>query len=416
MSKIINQLKKGSILLLGFGAEGRDTLDFLKSRFPNKKIGVADKKQKDIDRAGVRAHFGDDYISSIKEYDVIIKSPGVPFSLIKNKIKNKIITSQTDIFLSKRSFDTIGVTGTKGKSTTCLCIYNILKKQLDKDVYLLGNIGEPVLDYINKEGLFIYELSSFQLQTTTVSPRVAIFLNLFKDHLDQHASFREYINSKVNIFKYQSESDILIYNEDDLRVSELVSKTESKKIPFSSELKISGTPVYLEPILEAAKLFNVKKRIAQDCIDDVDFLPHRMEDCGTYEGVKFINDSAATIPEAVVEAIDSLDGLKTLIAGGVDKGGDYRKLAKKIAKSNVETLILFPDTGEKIKKDLRKITDDLPEIIDSESMNHAVRAAYKKTDNGTCLMSPASSSFNMFSSYKHRGNEFRKYVKKYGKE
>ena len=411
---MLSKLKEKSILILGLGKEGRDTLSFLLSRFPNKKIGVADRKEKSLSRSGVRTHFGEDYLDSIDDYEVIIKSPGIPFELIKNKVENKIVTSQTDIFLSERSSDTIGVTGTKGKSTTCLCIYNILKEELNKNVYLLGNIGEPVLNYMDKNGLFIYELSSFQLQTISRSPHLAVFLNLFKDHLDQHTSFKEYADSKANIFKNQSEKDFLIYNEDDPQILNLIEGVRSKKIPFSSELKISGTPVYLEPIFKTVELFGVSKRKAESYIQNVDFLPHRMESCGSYKGVKFINDSAATIPEAVVEAIDSLEGLKTLITGGVDKGGDYDKLAKKIAQSDIETVILFPDTGSKIKKELEKITDDLPLMVDSESMESAVKIAYQETKSGVCLMSPASSSFNMFSSYKDRGEQFKKYVKKYG--
>ncbi len=413
---MIDSLKNKSVLILGFGREGKDTLSFLQLKFPEKTIGVADRQEKLIKEEGVRTHFGEKYLESLSDYEVIIKSPGIPFDLIKDKVDDKIVTSQTDIFLSERSSYTIGVTGTKGKSTTCLCIYNILKKELDEDVYLLGNIGEPVLNYIDKKGVFVYELSSFQLQTTSRSPHLAVFLNLYKDHLDQHISFEEYAKAKRNIFKHQSESDVLIYNKDDSQVSKLVKDSKSKKIPFDSRCKISGTPIYLEPILKAVELFNVSREDAIKYVEKIDFLPHRMERCGSYNAVEFINDSAATIPEAVVEAIDSLEGLKTLITGGVDKGGDYGKLAKKIAESDIETLILFPDTGEKIKEELKKITDDLPLMIDSDSMEHAVKSAYEKTDQGICLMSPASSSFNMFSSYKDRGDKFKRFVKKYGEK
>ena len=413
---MIDNLKDRSVLILGFGREGKDTLSFLQSRFPGKIIGVADKQKKSIKKENIKTYFGEKYLESLSGYEVIIKSPGVSFDLIKDKVSDKIVTSQTDIFLSERSSDTIGVTGTKGKSTTCLCIYNILKKELDKDVYLLGNIGQPVLNYIDKEGVFVYELSSFQLQTASKSPHLAVFLNLYRDHLDQHVSFEEYVSAKTNIFKHQSKSDILVYNEDDPEVLKLIDKSKSRKIPFDPKYKIPGTPIYLDPILKVAELFNVSRENSVNCVEETDFLPHRMEKCGNYKGIKFINDSAATIPEAAVKAIDSLEDLKTLITGGVDKGGDYDKLAKKIAESGIETLILFPDTGEKIKEELKKITDDLPLIIDSDSMEDAVKSAYEKTNQGSCLMSPASSSFNMFFSYKDRGDKFKKFVKKYGEK
>ncbi len=413
---ILKTLKTEKVLILGFGKEGRDTLSFLRSKFPQKRVGIADVKKKKIEDENVDFYFGEDYLEAIKNFEVIIKSPGIPLALIKDKLNNKTITSQTDIFLSQKASTTIGVTGTKGKSTTCLCIYNILKRELDEDVYLLGNIGEPVLNYMDKEGIFIYELSSFQLATTRKSPHIAIFLNLFRDHLDQHTNFKEYKNAKANIFRRQTESDVLIYNRDDPLVSGMVSEARSQKIAFNSSLKIGDSPVYLEPVLKTVKLFNISKRKAKNQIESIDFLPHRMERCGSYKGIRFINDSAATIPEAAVEAISTTNEIKTLITGGVDKGGDYSKLAKKIAESGIETLILFPDTGIKIEEELRKITTDLPKIINSESMKGAVKAAYERTDSGVCLLSPASSSFNMFSSYKDRGDKFKKYVKKYGQK
>lgn len=411
---MIKKLKNKSILILGLGREGRDSLSFFRKKFPKKKIGVADQERKDLDEKEVKTYFGENYLSAIKDYDVIIKSPGIPFSQIKELTEDKIVTNQTDIFLSKRREDVLGVTGTKGKSTTCLSIYNILKEKSDLDVYLLGNIGEPVLNYMDKEGIFIYELSSFQLQMTRTSPHISVFLNIFKDHLDQHVDFDDYVKSKFNICKFQKESDLLIYNEDDGLISELVKETNSKRIPFDPKEKMLNSAVYLDPILKTCNYFGISRSEAMEVIENIDFLPHRLEVIGTYKGIKFINDSAATIPEASIEAITSTDNAETLITGGVDKGGDYSKLAEKIAESSIKTLILFPDTGKKVKRELEKITEDLPLIIESESMEHAVKKAYKKTSGGVCIMSPASSSFNMFSNYKDRGNQFKKFVKKYG--
>ncbi len=412
---MLKSIKDKSILILGFGREGRDTLSFLQSKFPEKTIGVADQEEKNLNGKSVETYFGKDYLRAIDDYDVVIKSPGVPLSLIRKRSKKKMITSQTDIFLSYRRDDVIGVTGTKGKSTTCLSIYNILKRKSDQNVYLLGNIGEPVLKYLEKEGIFIYELSSFQLETVSCSPHISIFLNIFKDHLDQHDSFREYIDSKFNICKFQKENDLLIYNKEDKIINNLAKNADSQKLSFNPEEKLKNSAVYLEPIIKAVNQFNVSREEAIEVIENINFLPHRLEVVGEYKGVRFINDSAATIPEATIEAIDSLKEVKTLIVGGVDKGGDYNKLAKKIGKSDIKTLILFPETGKKIEEGLKDAKIEFPEIINSESMSDAVSKAYKKTSNGICLMSPASSSFNMFSSYKDRGNQFKKFVIEYGK-
>ncbi|MGM0438868.1 MAG: Mur ligase family protein [Patescibacteria group bacterium] len=414
---MINTLKNNKILILGFGREGRDTLRFLHDRFPNKEIGIADKAEEEIKESGdVKTFFGENYLDAIQDYEIIIKSPGIPFSLIKEFEEEKIITSQTDIFLNIKHEKVIGVTGTKGKSTTCLSIYNILNNKLDKPVYLLGNIGKPVLSFVDKEGFFIYELSSFQLQTANTSPHVAVLLNIFKDHLDQHENFDKYLSSKANITKFQKKEDILIYNKKDQFIKNIAKKSKAKKIKFDPKDRIPNSAVYLQPILKVVSLFGVSEKETIKNINKIDFLPHRLEFVGKYQNISFFNDSAATIPEAAVEAISNVDNLKTLITGGVDKGGDYCLLAEKIIKSDIETLILFPVTGQKIESELKEISNKLPKIIHCNSMEQAVKEAYNNTKFGSCLLSPASSSFNMFSSYKDRGNQFKENVKKYGQK
>ncbi len=412
---MIDQLKEKKILILGFGREGRDTLEFFKRRFPNKKIGIADRKKKEVAQKNVETYFGEGYLDSIKDYEVIIKSPGIPFSLIEKFSDNRVITSQTDIFLKEKRDSVIGVTGTKGKSTTSLLIHNILKKER-KDVYLLGNIGEPVLNFLEKSGIFIYELSSFQLQTTKTSPGIALILNIFKDHLDQHKNFKRYRDSKKNILKFQKTGDKLIYNEKDPIILEMIKSSKADKIAFNPERRIKNSAVYLEPILKTVKLFGVSEKKARKVIKKSSFLPHRMELVGEFREIKFFNDSAATIPEAAAQAVKNTKALKALITGGVDKGGDYDVLAEEIAESGLELLVLFPETGKYVEKKLRKITKNPPKIIYADSMNDAVLNVYENISSGSCLLSPASSSFNMFSSYKDRGDQFKKYVKKYGKQ
>ncbi len=407
-------LKKNSILILGYGREGKDNLSFLRSRFPKKEIGVADRERREVDFKNVRIHFGEDYLDAVEDYDIIIKSPGVPMADLKKFSKTKIITSQTDIFLKLNRGKVVGVTGTKGKSTTCLAIYTVLKEELNEDIYLLGNIGKPVLDFLDKEGIFIYELSSFQLQTTTESPEIALFLNLFRDHLDQHENFKEYINAKENITRFQSISDILIYNKDDESVKKIASRSKAKKIEFDSDERLKKSAVYMDPILKTVELFGVSEKRARKIISKLDFLPHRLEYVGEYEGIDFYDDSAATLPEATIEAIKNLS-VNTLIVGGVDKGGDYRSLASEIVKNGIKNVILFPETGKKIEKHLKNSDLKKIKIFNYSTMEEAVRKSFEITSKkGVCLLSPASSSFNMFSSYKDRGEQFKKYIKKYG--
>ncbi len=412
---MLEALSKKSILILGFGREGRDTLSFLRLRFPKKRIGVADKKDKKIkNNKNLNLFFGDDYLKAVEKYELIIKSPGIPFSKIKKYGQKKIITSQTDIFLKINRDRVVGITGTKGKTTTATLIYDILKKRGIK-AHLLGNMGNPVLGYLDKEGIFIYELSSFQLQTTKSSPKIAIFLNLFTDHLDHHQSFSEYSEAKKNIFRYQKYSDQLIYNGEDKSILKLIKDAKAKKISFDPTERLDNSAVYLKPIEEAVSLFGVSKEEVDSFLKKNFNLPHRLEYVGKFMDIDFYNDSAATIPEATIEAINNLKNLKTLIVGGVGKGGDYKIVAEKIRKSNIENLIIFPETGNKIKEYLKKKKENI-KIIYCEDMEEAVKSCYKKTSSGSCLLSPASSSFNMFSDYKDRGDKFKKFVKKYGEK
>lgn len=412
MENILEKLETNSVLILGFGKEGKDNLRFLRNKFPQKIIGIADKEKVEVEDSRAELYTGDNYLEAVKKYNVIVKSPGIPMAKLE-EFKNKEITSQSDIFLHLAKGKIIGVTGTKGKSTTCLSIYNILKDNGFK-VYLLGNIGEPVLNYLNKEGIFIYELSSFQLQTVTTSPKIAVLLNIFKDHLDQHKNFNEYVNAKKNIFRFQNAKNTLIYNKKDENVLKMIKDASAKKISFDSAKRIKDSAVYLEPILKVVKLFKVGEEKAKKVTNNLNKLPHRLKLIGSYQGIEFYDDSASTIPEAAIEALKNIDNLQTIIIGGVDKGGDYQPLVKKIKKSNIETVILFPETGKKIAR-LLKSEDIFIELV--YSMKKAVKICYKQTAKGkACVLSPASSSFNMFNSYKDRGNKFEKFVKEYGQK
>lgn len=409
---MLKELEKNKILVLGYGEEGKDTLRYLRLKFPKKEIGVADVKEKEIKDSNVKTYFGPNYLNSVEKYQVIIKSPGIPLKKL-DKFKDKKITCQADIFLKLTKGKVIGVTGTKGKSSTCLTIYKILKENGFK-VHLVGNIGQPALSYLDKEAIFIYELSSFQLQTVTKSPEIAIILNIFRDHLDQHKSFSSYLQAKKNILKFQKKDDKLIYNEEDPNVLKLVADSSAQKIPFNPKKRINNSAVYLDPILKTAALFDINKKQALKAIGQTEKLSHRLEFIGEYKKIKFYNDSASTIPEAAVEAIKNISDLDTIIVGGVDKGGDYELLASKINESGIKNVILFPETGKKIKKGLNTGKLNVKEV---SNMEQAVELSYSFTEKyKSCLLSPASSSFNMFKNYKDRGEQFKFYVNKHAKK
>ncbi len=407
---MLSLLKKESILVLGYGEEGQDSFEFLRKNFPKKTIGIADLNIKQINDKNVDLYFGKNYLKAIKKYKVIIKSPGIKQSILEEYKKDKIITNQADIFLSLNKGTVIGVTGTKGKTTTCLALYNLLKTKRE-DVFLVGNIGTPALNFLGKEGIFIYELSSFQLQNVTKSPQIAILLNIFKDHLDHHTDFNDYLSAKKNITRFQKESDILIYNQDDENILKIINKSKAQKISFNPEKRLNQTAVYMDTILKVAPLFNISKNEVLKSIRKLSIISNRMEYCGNFSEINFYNDSAATIPEATIEAIKIIRKIDTIIIGGVDKGGDYRSLSEKLKNSQIRNILLFPETGYKIAKNLNDCQKNIQLV---KSMDEAVCLAYKFTKKGnSCLLSPASSSFNMFLNYKDRGDRFKKAIKKY---
>jgi len=426
----IENLQYKRTLVLGLGQEGFDNLSYLNKNYPQKKVGVAD--QKTFEELGkevknfINQHkekldlfLGSDYLSSLNnDYEVIIKTPGIPFHQIKPLVGSKqILTSQTDLFLNSCPGTIIGVTGTKGKSTTATLLGQIFDRA-GFNVFVVGNIENPALSYIDEareDDIYIYELSSFQLMTVNTSPEVGVLLNIYKDHLDQHSSFEEYVEAKRNITRYQNEDDYLVFNTNNALVKEIASSTKAQKIPFTSQRPKKPFIPFVQPLFKVANLYSISKDVVQGAIDNFQGLPHRLEYVGEVKGIKFYDDSASTIPEAVIYGIDSLGSqLSTLIVGGVDKGGDYEKMVAKIEQSDIKNLILFPDSGHKINA---LVKDNKLKTWLVDSMDKAVEIAFEETDKGkVCLLSPASSSFNMFRNYKHRGNVYKKLVKNYLKE
>lgn len=396
----INELKDKRIVILGFGREGQDTFRFLKKLFPKKKIGIADQK------------FDKNYLRKIKNYDIIIKTPGIPFKVLRRPVLRKI-TTQTEIFFDNCPGMIIGVTGTKGKSTTSYWTYQALKNGGLK-AHLVGNVGKPVLSSLlkaKKDDIFIYELSSHQLYNLKKSPHIAVLLNIYPEHLDYYKSFKEYASSKANIAKYQTKNDYLIYNFKDPLVAKIAKKSNAKKIPIQGK--------YYE--LNRAAAEAVAKIFKVPMPQKLKSLPHRLECVGKFRGIKFYNDSLSTVPETAIEALDFLgDSVQTMILGGFDRGLDFKKLAQRLSKSQIKTLILFPATGKRIWQEVGRIVGHpMSNYLSNYFVNDmakAVELAYKNTEKGkTCLMSPASPSFGVFKDYAERGDLFKKFVKKHGK-
>lgn len=414
INMVLDEFKNKSILILGFGREGKDAFLFFRKMFPDKTLGIADKNKISIKGRKIKKYSGKNYLESLKHYDVIIKSPGIPFKELPKKELKKI-TTQTEIFFDNCKGKIVGITGTKGKSTTSSLIFEILKKAKLK-VHLAGNIGKPILNLLffdTEKDIYVYELSSHQLYNLKKSPQIAVLLNIYPEHLDYYRNFKEYALAKANIARYQKKEDFLVFNSQDETIKSLIKSSKAKKIA------IKGKYYDLDRAAAkaVAKIFKIPGRTIEKAIKEFKPLPHRLELVGTYKGITFYNDSLATIPEATIGAMDALGKrVETMMLGGFDRKIDFKKLAEKVLKNKVRTVILFPTTGKKIWKEIvRQAKKEIPNHFFADNMEKAVKIAYQYTGkNNICLLSTACSSFSIFKDYEEKGNLFKKYVKKYG--
>lgn len=429
----LEELKNKKILILGLGREGRSALNYLSKHLPGRKFAIADEKEiKELPEVSIeKTFFGEGYLEHLSEYEVVIKSPGItPYlpEIEKAKKDGVNFTQSTAIFFDEFKGQIIGVTGTKGKSTTSSLIYQMLKTAGIKSE-LIGNIGNPPLSYldvVDSETTVVFELSSYQLEDLEKSPQTAVFTNFYPEHLNYHKSLDEYLEAKFHITKFQTQEDYFVYNSDFPELKNMAQHTKAVKIPFSKdsyveEFESSLLGDFNKLNIIAATIVGQILLISDEAISQAlkEFKPleHRLEFVTEKSGIKFYNDSLATIPQATTEAIKALgEDVETLIAGGFDRGVDYAPLGEAIVHSNIKNLILFPTTGEKIWEEVKRIQNSEFRIqrFDVNSMKEAVKLAFEHTSKGRiCLLSPASTSFNMFKDYAQRGNQFKEEVKNF---
>ena len=436
--KIINYLKDKKIAIVGFGKEGKSTYNFLRKYLSNQKITIIDNNSNLLEnnielKADKNLEFilGEKALDDLEIYDLLIKAPGVRFKdLDISKFKSKI-TSQLGLILDFFRNNIIGITGTKGKSTTTSLIYKVLKDQ-EKDAYLLGNIGIPIFDYVDKftdESILVIEMAAPQLEFVKNSPHIGLILNLFEEHLDFFGTKELYFLSKMNMFKYQNESDYGIYTSENNTLNNYIEagNYNNNLIDISDDIKIENNFVTFNNkklyninderlllgkhnlsnilfVLRLSELLNLDLEKTIKSINSFESLEHRMEYVGLIDGVKYYNDSIATIPSAVMNAIETLNP-DTVIFGGMDRGIDYSELINYFNKSNVENFICMPDTGYTIGK---KLQDKNVYFI--ETLEDAVKKA-KEVSKKICVMSPAAPSYNAFKNFEEKGNLYKKYLK-----
>ena len=440
INDLVKYLKGKKIIILGFGREGKSTYKLIRKYLKEQTIYIADQKEKtdflENDKNAVYIG-GEVYLKNLEEYDLIIKTPGISFVGIDTSKYIHKIKSQLELLLEFFNVFTIGVTGTKGKSTTSSLIYTILKEQNVKTM-LLGNIGTPAFDYIDKideETVLVLEMSSHQLEYMNLCPNIAILLNIYPEHLDHYASFEEYAQAKCNIFKNQKGADYFIYNLDNEILQKLVKSPKAKAYGVSlkenGDICIKNNYVYFKEkpiynIKSPRKLlgeynlnnimfaFGVSQILKLDLdktiktIENFEPLHHRLEFVGKYNDISYYDNSIGTIPMATMEAVKVLKNVDTLIIGGMDRGLDYTEFIEFLNKSNITNVICMPKTGHDIAKKLKK-----EKVYIVETMEEAVKIAKKVTNKGkSCLLSPAAASYGFFKNFEEKGNIYQELVRK----
>lgn len=391
---ITEELDHKKVLIWGYGREGKSTEAFCKTHCQCEKLDVYEGKPENL---------------PIDQYDLVLKSPGIPLEEPHEKI-----TSQTQLFLSQFSSQIIGITGTKGKSTTSSMLYQVLKECSNRPVLLVGNIGYPCFDYVDEiteDTIIVYELSCHQLHHVTVSPHIAVFLNLYEEHLDYYHTLERYFEAKQNIMRHQSKEDyaFLGNNVPVFPVRSKVEIIEDSRLDFP--LKISGTHnqknAYFVYLI-AVNLFGLEKDKVIQSMSHFDGLPHRMEYVGTYDGVRYYDDSISTIPEAAIQAAKSIKNVQTLLIGGMDRGIDYSLLVDFIKKRNDLCFVCMYETGERIYKEC----SGLDHCFYCEDLQAAVKKAKEITrKDAACILSPAAPSYKYFKNFEERGDVFQTLVK-----
>jgi len=453
VNRIAGLIRNRRICILGFGREGQSTYHFLRRHFSDIRIFIADKNPQlpgglSFLAKDPLASFisGSDYLEKVSGFDLYFKTPGITMKTLEGRIDEKNITSQADIFLEEYGRQIIGVTGTKGKSTTSSLIAHILSES-GKKVLLVGNIGIPPFDLheeITPETHIVYELSSHQLETVHHSPAIAIILNFYEEHLDHYHSYTEYINSKLNILRYQTPENIAILNYDDPALMGLYYQEGLCSVVRGYSLQgidgegcqSGGTEIHCRlrgkehrfdigkglPIPGEHNKYNIMAALLA-CLETgaerndimnglMSFrgLRHRIEYLGEKGGIHYYDDSISTIPQATIEAVKSLGNVEFLILGGYDRGISYDYLITFLSGIHIGHILFIGPAGKRMY-DMMVDTKLYSELAYAGSLENAVNLVVQKGKHGDiCLLSPAAASYDAFRDFEERGDMFARYA------
>jgi UDP-N-acetylmuramoylalanine--D-glutamate ligase len=438
------------VVILGAGESGTGAAILAKAKgydvFVSDQGTIKDQYKTELNAGGISFEEGKHSQEKIVNASLVIKSPGIPEKAeIIKKVRAKNISIIDEIEFAFRFIKgkVIAITGTNGKTTTTLLTYHLLKSS-GFSVALAGNVGESLARKVAKgnHDWYVIEISSFQLDgTNTFQPHIGILLNITPDHLDRYEyQMQKYVDSKFRLNQRMKREDYFIYYSDDTVVAaevknrSIVSKTlgvslksESKspvhfdgsKMSFSfgeESFKIAQSDTTLKGPHNLINTMSAVSAVylAGATLDSIKVglktfknAPHRLESVATIKNVEFVNDSKATNVDSVVYGLGSYKGPLIWIAGGIDKGNDY-KLIEGQVKEKVRVLICLGKDNEKLKKAFGGM---VKEIYETQSVKELAQLALKVSKAGdVVLLSPACASFDLFKNYEDRGNQFREAV------
>lgn len=446
-------------VILGLGIEGQASLRFLLSKnIDEKNIYLADKNEKALENDVIKElaknllreniFLGNNYLDALDCCDIVIKSSGISINntpKLSEYIKSKKIklSSNTDLFFENKKGTVIGITGSKGKSTTTTLTYEIFKNAGLK-ANLVGNIGNPSTDTLKddtKDSFYIFEMSSYQLENFDHLLDAGIFTSFFPEHLDYHLTLENYLNAKLNLITHIKDDGFLIYNKsleqvypnvlklnfekqvsfnDVDRVEDNYIYINNKKYIDTNALKLIGKHNFQNAIaaIKMAKHFNISDDIIKNSLKNFNPLPHRLEKVAPLNGIYFIDDAISTTPESTIAGIESVNmPVYSIILGGLDRGYNFKELINVIYKKDIKRIAFLKDSGLRILEEMKSFykskNGQIPAFKIFDSMDGVVSFCIETQPKNTiCLLSCASPSYSIFKNYIEKGNLFKESIEK----
>ena len=424
-----NEFANKNVVIWGYGREGQATYRLIRRLLPEQELTIVESKPgPSLEKAKadtVRTICTCEADVNLNSFDLILKSPGI---VIPDSIDVSKITGEAELFIKHYRDYIVGITGTKGKSTTTSLVAALLKEKYQ--VCLVGNIGIPCFEAIDEMEDGVYaalELSCHQLEICRYSPKYAVFLNLYEEHLDHYGTMEKYGLAKSHIFTNQIPGDTIIMHEE---MKGFIKLSLNTPYLIGKDITAHGTTLYIprhELDASSARLIGehnyrnlavayfianklgVSDKSVMKAIASFRPLAHRLEDLGEYKEIRFINDSISTIGQSCIQALESIENVDTVLVGGMDRGIEYDEVEDYFhARKDVQVIFMYA-TGKRIYSEMEQKGLLRPGLHQVEDLEEAVRLAKKLTrPHHACVLSPAASSYDHFKNFEHRGDVFRK--------